>query len=222
VYKSKTGLRLNIIKNLPENLCLYTDPDRLRQILINLIGNSLKFTDCGYVEFGYFLNENMLEFYVKDTGIGISDEKQKVIFDRFIQADDSLTRKFGGSGLGLAISKGLIEILGGHIWVYSQLHKGSTFYFTIPYITSFEEEETIKPQEDIVTDFDWSDKTILIVEDDKVSFKFLEEIFKKTKAKVYHADNGLQAIEMCKVNQDIDIVLMDIQLPEMSGLDATK
>lgn len=222
VYKSKPGLQLVVIKTLPDNLSLFTDPDRLRQILINLIGNSLKFTDCGFVEFGYNLREEMLEFYVKDTGIGISDEKQKVIFDRFIQADDSLTRKFGGSGLGLAISKGLIEILGGHIWVQSRLHKGSTFRFTIPYITSFEEDEPDKQLEDLKTDFDWSDKAILIVEDDKVSYKFLHEIFKKTKAKIYHAVNGLQAIELCKTHLDIDIVLMDIQLPEMSGLDATK
>jgi signal transduction histidine kinase/CheY-like chemotaxis protein len=222
VYKSKTGLSLNIVKNLPDNLCLFTDPDRLRQILINLIGNSLKFTDCGYVEFGYYLNDNMLTFYIKDTGIGISFEKQKVIFDRFIQADDSLTRKFGGSGLGLAISRGLTEILGGHIWVESQIHIGSTFYFTIPFITSFEEEETIKQPDELITDFNWSDRVILIAEDDKVSFKFLEEIFKKTKAKIYHADNGLKAIDYCKTHPDIDIVLMDIQLPELSGLDATR
>lgn len=222
MYKLKTGLSLKIDKSLPDNLCLYTDPDRLRQILINLIGNALKFTDCGYVEFGYQLKDDMLEFYVRDTGIGISNEKQKVIFDRFIQADDSLTRKFGGSGLGLAISKGLTEILGGHIWVHSQLQHGSTFYFTIPYVTSFEEEEAVKQQEELITDFDWSDRTILIAEDDKVSYKFLEEIFKKTKAKIYHADNGLQAIEYCKAHHEIDIVLMDIQLPELSGLDATR
>jgi len=149
VYKSKTGLQLVVKKNLPESLSMFTDPDRLRQILINLIGNSLKFTDCGYVEFGYAMKEEMLEFYVKDTGIGISDEKQKVIFDRFTQADDSLTRKFGGSGLGLAISKGMTELLGGHLWVHSELHQGSTFHFTIPYITSFDEEETVKQPEDV-------------------------------------------------------------------------
>jgi len=222
VYKSKSGLELIVNKKLPDNLSIYTDPDRLRQIFINLIGNSLKFTDCGFVEFGYNLNGKTLEFYIRDTGIGISDEKQKVIFDRFIQVDDSLTRKFGGSGLGLAISKGLIDLLGGDIWVKSVIHGGSEFFFTIPYIPTFDDEESYRQSEIIPKDYNWSHRVFLIVEDDKVSFKFLEGVFRKTKAKIYHADNGLKAVEFCKTHPDIDIVLMDIQLPVMSGLDATR
>ena len=183
VYKNKTNLELIVIKSLPDNLSIYTDPDRLRQIFINLIGNSLKFTDCGYVRFGYNLKGKVLEFYVKDSGIGISAEKQKVIFDRFTQADDSLTRKFGGSGLGLAISKGLIDLLGGNIGVTSELHAGSEFFFTLPYIPTFDDEETYRQSEVIPKDYDWAEKVFLIVEDDKVSYKFLEGVFRKTKAK---------------------------------------
>lgn len=222
VYKSKHNLELYVNKTLPDNTSIYADPDRVKQIMINLIGNALKFTECGFVEFGYFLETDKLAFYVKDSGIGISDEKQKVIFDRFTQADDSLTRKFGGSGLGLAISKGLVELLGGQIWAKSELKHGSTFYFTIPYIPTFEVEDTDKQSLEKPQNYNWKDYTFLIVEDDKVSFKFLEGILRKTNVKVYHADNGLKAIEYCQTQSDIDMVLMDIQLPEMSGLDATR
>ena len=222
VFLNKKGLELVIKKELPDTNSIYTDPDRLRQVFINLIGNSLKFTDKGYVEFGYRLKDKWLEFYVKDSGIGISHEKQKFIFDRFTQADDSLTRKFGGSGLGLAISKGLIELLGGHIWVESELNVGSVFTFTIPFIPTYDTDEQASQTFASPADFDWSDRNFLIVEDDKVSYKFLEGIFRKTKAKIYHADNGLKAIELCKAHPQLDIVLMDIQLPEMSGLDATR
>jgi len=222
VYKNKTGFELIVNKNLPDNLSIYTDPDRLRQVFINLIGNSLKFTDCGYVEFGYNLKGKIIEFYVKDTGIGISEEKQKVVFERFTQVDDSLTRKFGGSGLGLTISKGLIELLGGQIWVTSVLHEGSEFFFTVPYIPTFDDEESYRQTELTPKDYNWAHRAFLIVEDDKVSYKFLEGVFRKTKAKIYHADNGLKAVEYIKKHQDIDMVLMDIQLPEMSGYDATR
>ena len=222
VFKSKPNLNLIAVRNLPDNLNIYSDPDRVRQVFINLIGNAIKFTECGQVEFGYQLKEKVLEFYVKDTGIGISKEKQKIVFERFIQADDSLTRKFGGSGLGLAISRGLIELLGGHIWMSSDLHIGSTFYFTIPYIPTFDHENLLKPIEEMQTDFDWKNRSFLIVEDDKVSFKFLEGVFRKTGATIIHAENGLRAIEFCRTKPEIDIVLMDIQLPVMSGLDATR
>ncbi len=222
VYISKPNLNLVAVRSLPDNLNIFTDPDRIRQIYINLLGNAIKFTECGSVEFGYQLKDKVLECYVKDTGIGISKEKQKLVFDRFTQADDSLTRKFGGSGLGLAISRGLIELLGGHIWMTSELHKGSTFYFTVPYIPTFDDDNLLKPIEETQTVFDWSDRSFLIVEDDKVSFKFLEGVFRKTGATILHAENGLRAIEYCRTKPEIDIVLMDIQLPEMSGLDATR
>jgi PAS domain S-box-containing protein len=222
IFKSKKDIKLVISKTLPDSTTIYTDPDRLRQIFINLIGNALKFTQCGYIEFGYYLESEKLLFFVKDTGIGISKEKQKVIFERFTQVDDSLTRKFGGSGLGLAISKGLIELLGGNIWVNSELHQGSSFFFTIPYIPANESDDQDKMSLESPANYDWTGLIFLVVEDDKISFKFLEGIFRKTGATILHADNGLNAIEYCKTNPKIDMVLMDIQLPEMSGLDATR
>ncbi len=222
LYKSKKNILMLLKKNLPDNISIYTDPDRLRQILVSLLSNALKFTEMGAVEFGYTLKHKMIEFYVKDTGIGMSIEEQNVIFERFTQVDDSLTRKFGGSGLGLTISKGLIELLGGQIRVSSKPLKGSTFYFTIPYIATLDNTEKNRQHKQAPTSYNWSNRTFLIVEDDKVNYKFLESVFGKTEAKIYHADNGLKAIEICTQHPEIDIVLMDIQLPEMNGMDATR
>jgi signal transduction histidine kinase len=222
LFKSKPGLELRAKKFLPDNHNIYTDPDRLRQILINLIGNAIKFTINGYVEYGYVLKNNMLEFYVKDTGIGITKDKQNIIFDRFIQADNSFTRKFGGSGLGLTISKGLIELLGGQVWLDSDAQAGSTFYFTIPYFPTFDDNNDQNQDDNLPSDYNWTNRCFLIVEDDKISYKFLEGVFNKTNAKIYHAEDGLKAIELIKEKPEIEIVLMDIQLPEMSGLEATR
>lgn len=221
-FKNKEGIKLIPVTTLPDNLIIISDPDRLRQVLINLVGNAIKFTEKGFVEFGYSLKDYDLEFYVRDSGIGISKEKLKVIFDRFTQADDSLTRKFGGSGLGLTISKGLIELLGGRLWASSVPGEGSTFYFTIPYQAATEDENQENKPQTPKSEYNWTGRTFLIVEDDKVSFKFLEGVFKKTGVTILHADNGLKAIDFCRSHPELDIVLMDIQLPEMSGLDATR
>ncbi len=221
-FKNKEGIKLIPVTTLPDNQIIISDPDRLRQVLINLVGNAIKFTEKGFVEFGYSLKNYDLEFYVRDSGIGISKEKLKVIFDRFTQADDSLTRKFGGSGLGLTISKGLIELLGGRLWASSVPGEGSTFYFTIPYQAATEDENQENKPQTPKSEYNWTGRTFLIVEDDKVSFKFLEGVFKKTGVTILHADNGLKAIDFCRSHLELDIVLMDIQLPEMSGLDATR
>jgi signal transduction histidine kinase len=116
-----------------KNSVVYTDKTKLTQILTNLIGNALKFTDKGFIEFGYKLTGDFLEFYVKDTGIGVEPAMLDRIFERFIQAETGLVRKYGGSGLGLSISKGFVELMGGTMRVESQLGQGTTFFFTIPY-----------------------------------------------------------------------------------------
>ena len=116
-----------------QNLKIETDETKLRQIINNFISNALKFTSQGYIEFGYSLKEGTVQFFVKDTGIGISPEFHKKIFERFSQVDSGYTRKYGGNGLGLPISKSLVELLGGNLWIESELGKGSTFYFSLPY-----------------------------------------------------------------------------------------
>jgi PAS domain S-box-containing protein len=221
--KDKSEVKLRVRKALINEECfIQTDPNRLRQILTNLIGNAFKFTDQGFIEFGYKKpKKKMLQFYVKDSGIGIAADKLKLIFDRFIQADSSSTRKYGGSGLGLAISKGFVELLGGKMWAESIVNEGSVFYFTIPYVPgkvlSDEEISKRRPKKT----YHWEGKIFLIAEDDKFSFKFLESFLKQTKADVLHAIDGKEAIDICR-NKNIDLVLMDIQMPEMNGLQATE
>ena len=201
-----------------------TDRVKLRQILVNLLSNALKFTDTGRIEFGYQLQpDKALLFYVYDTGIGVNPEKQKRIFERFVQADDSLSRHFGGSGLGLSICKGFVDLLGGKIWVDSSTNKGAKFYFTIPDVN--QSGTTVdKPagQKLKASDRNWEDKTILIVEDDHINYQLLEVVLKRTGVNLLHAITGMDAVRFCEEQQHIDLVLMDVQLPEMNGFEAIK
>jgi len=200
---------------------IITDPQRLQQILSNLLANALKFTSQGKIDFGYTLKpNNRLQFFVSDTGIGIPKEKQELIFQRFRQLDYGYTRAYGGTGLGLAISKGLIEMLGGEIWVESEEDKGSTFFFTIPY-KPVRQEETETVINSPATTIDWSDKKILIVEDDEMNTKFLRIILSKTGAMLSYSDNGQEAVEMAKKTK-FDLILMDIQIPILNGYEATR
>jgi len=222
--KEKPDLKIRIRKAFTnENSYIHSDANRIRQILTNLIGNSVKFTETGCIEFGYsFRKPDQLVFYVKDTGIGIPADKLELIFERFIQADSSSTRKYGGSGLGLAISKGLVELLGGRMWAESKEHIGSVFYFTIPYVSAATRDEGQEERKKPKTEYNWEGKTFLIAEDDKFSFKFLEGFLKQTHADILHAADGMQAVNLCRSHDNIDLVLMDIQMPEMNGLEATE
>jgi PAS domain S-box-containing protein len=198
-----------------------TDATKLTQILINLIVNALKFTQQGYVNFGYTLKDSQLEFYVEDSGIGISFDMQELIFNRFRQVETSAARKYGGSGLGLSISKAYAKMLGGKMWLTSVLGKGSVFYFTIPY-----KKVTSKKLLDIPTikglRFEFKiPKTLLIAEDEDSNFMLLEELLSDTGIKIIRAINGIEAVEICKSNPHIDLVLMDIKMPEMDGYEAT-
>jgi PAS domain S-box-containing protein len=221
----RTSVDLIVKKGLDEELAIIISDDlRLKQILTNLISNAIKFTDRGYVEWGYrVIDDEMLEFYVKDTGIGISQDKYEVIFQRFRQADNSITRKFGGTGLGLAISKGLVELLGGEIWVESSKGQGTCFYFTLPYKKGSLEgvaESGLETFE--IQHFVWYNRLILIVEDDINNYYYLKTLLKKTGVNILHAEDGLKAIEIFKNHPTIDLILMDIQLPKLSGAEVTR
>jgi len=207
-----------------EDSMINTDRVKLRQVLVNLLSNALKFTDTGRIEFGYQLqNDQFLLFYVSDTGIGISHDKQKLIFERFVQADDSLSRHFGGSGLGLSICKGFVDLLGGKIWVDSSPNKGAKFYFTIQDVNqSAKTVEKPASQKLTASDRNWEDKTILIVEDDQINYQLLEVVLRRTGVNLLHAVTGMDAVRFCEEQQKIDLVLMDVQLPEMNGFEAIK
>jgi PAS domain S-box-containing protein len=216
---------LRIIFKPPDTgeLIIKTDPYRLKQVLSNLINNAIKFTDTGYIEFGYKINnEKTIEFFVKDTGVGLTRDEISIIFERFKRTVASEEKNIVGTGLGLAISKNLVALLGGDMWVDSHPGLGTTFFFTLPYLKITRVEEQFTYNEDIFQDYEWENKTILVVEDDNNSYSLLKETLKKTKANIIRAKNGEIAIDVCKSNINIDIVLMDIQLPNMNGYDATR
>jgi PAS domain S-box-containing protein len=224
MVKEKDSVKLLVNECFnPDDSFIITDFSKVKQIFINLIGNALKFTQKGSVEIGYDVNdEKQLRFFVKDTGIGISEEKIHLVFDRFTQVDHSLTRAYGGSGLGLAICKGFVERMGGEIWVESKLNEGSAFYFSIPYRPSGKNEKISSEQKKPSASFNWKEICILIVEDNYVSFKLLEVMLGKTGVNILHADDGQKAIDFVKNHPEIDIVLMDIQLPVMNGFESTR
>ncbi len=225
-YKNKSAkghldLRLHTPDN--SNLVIKTDPMRLRQVLVNLIGNAIKFTDEGFIEFGYNIdNERKLEFYVKDTGIGLSRSELDIIFERFKRTKITEQRDISGTGLGLAISKNLVKMLGGEMWVDSIEGKGTTFYFTIPLLRVGGTDEKTYWQEEVQEEYLWNNKTILVTEDDENSYRFVNEILKNTGARVLWAKNGKQAEEMVKKYPEIDLVLMDVLLPEQDGYETTR
>lgn len=223
--KEKYAIQIKSHKGLDaEKAEIIADKGRLSQVLTNLLGNALKFTEEGSIEFGYkLINNDKLIFFVKDTGIGISYEKQSIIFERFRQADDSTTRKFGGTGLGLAISRGILELLGGKIWVESIPNEGSVFYFSLPYKVAFVQKMT-EPEttDDVSKDYNWQGKKILIVEDVEDNFLLIQEILSSTNAELIYAPDGKSSISIYKNDPGIDLILMDIQLPDITGYEAIK
>jgi CheY-like chemotaxis protein len=220
--RNKENIQLVFNKYSDSNFTIVTDPFRLRQVLLNLLSNAVKFTSQGKIEYGFSLENNELLFYVKDTGIGIKQENIKLIFERFAQLELSLSRKFGGTGLGLTISKNIVEHLGGKIWVESDLEKGSSFFFNIP-------AEIIPATENVLENvifnpnqYQWGKFTVLVAEDDDLNFMFIEEMLSETKIKLIRAKNGLEAIDAVKNNSEIELVLMDIQMPFMDGYQSTR
>lgn len=206
--------------NVKEQLIIKTDQNRLTQILNNIISNAIKFTEEGYVKFGYLtVSDEILQFYIKDTGIGIPDDEIPYIFDRFRRVEND-EKIYQGTGLGLAITKNLVELLGGNLWVESFEDVGSIFYFTLPY-------ETIskKPKEKKRTKkkevYNWEGKTILIAEDEKLNYTYLSEVLERTGATLIWAKTGSQAVNLYrKHKQKINVILMDIKMPKLSGYEA--
>jgi PAS domain S-box-containing protein len=195
---------------------VWVDNTRLQQILNNLMSNAIKFTHDGQVEFGcYFSRNNMLKFFVKDTGIGISTENQAIVFDRFRQVDDAHTRRYGGTGLGLTISKALVELMGGQIWVESDLGKGSTFYFTVPYVavspTADEKGGTTDTRLPM-----WASKSLLLVEADTKVAQEIESILKPTNINIIGVANADLVIEKVTDNSQIDIIIIESQMARFS------
>jgi PAS domain S-box-containing protein len=199
---------------------IHTDNIRLRQVLTNLLSNAVKFTDKGHIELGYKLEEDHYIFYVEDTGMGISEDKQDEIFNRFRQANEAMTRKFEGTGLGLSISKSLSEKLDGTIWVESKEGTGSTFYVKIP--KGNISTVRLDSKSDNKIDYNWENYSLLIVEDEEANQIFIRELLEPTKIKMTLAETGKEAIKIYEENPSTDIILLDIRLPDILGLEVAK
>jgi len=201
---------------------LYNDELRLKQIMSNLLSNAIKFTEKGEIRYGIRrISESSLTLYVKDQGIGISRKNQSVIFERFRQVGDSDSKLYGGTGLGLAISKHLVEKMGGEIFLESEPGKGSEFYFTIPYHNPVSNQKEGNEEIDIST-HNWKGKTILVAEDDKSNFLLMKEILRRTNASIIWARDGNETMDIYGKNPDIDLILLDIQMPGKSGYEVVQ
>ncbi len=206
------------LPDLPEQILINTDKHRLTQVIVNLLSNALKFTKKGHIELGYSLeNERFVCFYVKDTGMGIQKAKQSVIFNRYQQIQGRQNIKNNGVGLGLAISKHIVDLLGGEISVESKFGKGSTFKFTIPYLTEQNIPSGFGSLKSVPAYLNWSSKTILLAEDEESNYLFINEVLKRTKVNLVWVENGKEAISYLKQNKKVDAILLDIRMPIMDG-----
>ncbi len=224
-YKdSQIEIRHNIA-DINKVFILSTDASRLQQILANLLDNAIKFTERGSITMGYEVvkhdSDPVVRFFVRDTGIGMNEKQKNSLFERFSKADDSKEKLYRGAGLGLNLCKNLVMLLGGRIWVDSELNAGSTFYFTLPYETVADgSPDRDLTHEDLPKNL-LDGKTILVAEDEESNYKLLEAILLKANVRILHATNGVEAIEMVK-NNHVDLILMDVKMPVMNGLEATK
>jgi len=211
----------NLIKgNNSHDFTIVADDFRLSQVFNNLIGNAIKFTKEGHITFGYNLKQNRyIEFFVSDTGIGIPNNKVKLIFDRFGQVNQERSLQPSGTGLGLPISKSLVDLMGGEMWVESVVGEGSTFYFTLPLVV----KEMAEDDRVLISNksYNWTHKKILVAEDEELNWFFIREMLRQTGAIVHRARNGHEVVELTR-DLAPDAILMDIKMPEMNGIEAAR
>jgi two-component system sensor histidine kinase/response regulator len=220
VLNKKKSLNINFQTPIDTyNIKINTDKDLLHKILYYLVDNAIKFTSEGNVNIGFVKDGSNLLFFVNDTGIGISEQNTNRIFNEFVQGDSSSNRGYEGSGLGLSLAKGYVELLGGKMWVDSEFGKGATFYFSLPIGIMESQISNIFIDKTLSTNNGKS--TILIAEDDAINYFLLERILKHDNLILLHAENGQQAVDMCKENESIQLVFMDLKMPVMDGIEAT-
>ncbi|MFN8258974.1 MAG: ATP-binding protein [Bacteroidales bacterium] len=231
------GMMLAFEKSLDDSEAIInTDKEKLYAILTNLIKNAIKYTNQGKIEFGYMVKDisietyeakdkisRFVEFYVKDSGIGIIKAKHNSIFERFVQVENSISGNYEGAGLGLAITQAYVKLLGGSIWLESEPGVGSRFYFNIPFVKA---DDAKTPVQHIFDEKPFQSNMeklkILVAEDEETSFGLLKIILSDISREIVRAKNGLEALELCKKIHDFDLILMDIKMPVLDGLDATR
>ncbi len=215
--------KLNIIKNIPAELnemMFYADNYKIKQVLTNLTSNAVKYTEEGSIEIGFGIKNNKIEFYVKDTGIGVPEKEQTKIFESFYRGEEAIKKAIGGTGLGLNIAKELIELMDGTIDVKSIHGKGSRFYFQLPFQISTQRENA-KIGKLIINKKTTGELNVLVVEDEPTSYLYVDVLLRDKVKRIDHAQNGKEAVEMAN-KFTYDIVLMDIKMPVMNGMEATK
>jgi len=224
VLKSRHAIRLRVEKALPDpKFTVVSDAFRLQQVISNLLNNSIKFTVKGTITFGYSIAKSQIKFFVQDEGVGIPDDKKSQIFKRFGKLNDPARMNKSGTGLGLSISKSLVDLMQGKIWLESGESGNTRFCFTIP----LQYAESIKLTNENCSDSHHAEaiqlhqKTILIAEDELLNYKLLETLLLKTGAEVLWAKNGLEAVKIAS-SRKVDLIFMDIKMPEMNGYEATK
>ncbi len=206
--------------NNSNDFTIVTDDFRLSQIFNNLIGNAIKFTKEGHITFGYSIKDHRhVEFFVSDSGIGIPHNKIRIIFDRFGQVNQERSLQPTGTGLGLPISKSLVDLMGGEMWVESEVGKGTTFFFTLPLVV----KEPLEEARAMISNktYNWQNKQILVAEDEELNWFFVREMLKQTGATVHRARNGHEVVTLAR-ELTPDAILMDIKMPEMSGIEAAR
>jgi len=217
------GIHISVKNSLPaKEAFINTDKEKVYAILTNLVKNAIKFTSEGSIELGCDKKDNELEFYVKDSGIGIPQEQKEIIFERFRQGSELLSRKYEGAGLGLSISKAYVEMLGGKIWVESEYGKGTVFYFTIPYLAAEGKPFIKNVAQPDNSENKLKNLKILIADDDEISEILIKTVVKTFAKEIINARTGIEAVEACRNNPDIDLVLIDVKMPEMDGYEATR
>lgn len=223
----REGLSLRVVSVLAdEDALIMADALRLKQVMYNLVGNAIKFTNSGLVIFGYVLKADKIQLFVRDTGKGIPEDEVKFVFDSFRQAHGEESRIQGGTGLGLAITRGLINIMGGEIHLSSVVNKGTKILIDLPNSILRESEFSVKDlfvEQPVVHDtYSWQGVKLLLVEDDLLSARLMKSLLRMTKIEILHAETGERAVSLFRENQDIAVVLMDIKLPDTTGIELTK
>ncbi len=219
--KKHIKLLINLPKDIKKNI-IRSDRNRLSQILQNLLSNAFKYTEKGSIEFGYTIAEQKrLQFFVRDTGIGIDQNELESIFERFKQSKQGASSVVSGTGLGLAISRGLCNLLGGKIWAESGTGRGSSFIFTIPFVPGVPLERKHKPKKKDLYSPVLSNKKILLAEDDSYSIVLMSYMLEDTHVKLFVAEDGEKAVEIF-YREIPDLVLLDIRLPKLNGYEVLK
>lgn len=221
--KSGDSIKIYYRSSAPEDLSVLVDSQKLRQVMFQLMGNALKFTDRGFVEFGYsVVDEDQLLFHVKDTGIGIPYGREEDVFKRFSKFNQNRNRLFGGTGIGLSIAQSLVTMMGGRIWVEPQTGKGSLFYFTIPFHKAKPTSQLSADSASLPGMYNWQGRTFLVAEDEEDNFRYIEVALSLSNANLIWARDGKEAVDLFRKKRNIDLVLMDIKMPRLDGYSATR